>query len=348
MKILGEKYISGIYAKVVIFSMIIHISYIFIFGFLSLMLPMYYNIFSVFFYIMMLFAIKKGFYRFGVTAVHAEVSLFVIVCTLTGAAGVNMKMYLLAIASLVYFCPYRHKSIPYIFSIAEIILYVILELFEQFYAAAPAMRDAAVIFLKLYNACVVFGIMLVSAFLSDVSAAVTRKRLTDENKALTKLANYDQLTGLQSRYLFLKRVETNKEKYAMTVCIGDIDDFKVINDTYGHIYGDYVLQKIAEIMRGFFESEKADICRWGGEEILLTVYDIPFEEVYDKIEQLRKTISEYDFCYENVTSKVTMTFGMYQRNAEEKVIDLIEKADRLLYKGKTKGKNVVVKKELSR
>lgn len=43
-----------------------------------------------------------------------------------------------------------------------------------------------------------------------------------------------------------------------------------------------------------------------------------------------------------------MTFGMYQRNAEEKVIDLIEKADRLLYKGKTKGKNVVVKKELSR
>ena len=101
-------------------------------------------------------------------------------------------------------------------------------------------------------------------------------------------------------------------------------------------------------MREFFESEKVDICRWGGEEILLTVYDIPFEEAYDKIEQLRKTISEYDFCYENVTSKVTMTFGMYQRNAEEKVIDLIEKADRLLYKGKTKGKNVVVKKELSR
>ena len=346
MRISSKNYIKGIYVKVVVMAMAVHVSYIFIFGFLSMLLPMHYNIFSVFFYIMMLFAVKKGFYRFGVTAVHAEVSLFVLVCTLTGAAGVNMKMYLLAMASIVYFCPYRHKSIPYIFAVGEIMLYIFLELFEQFYAPAPAINGAAVMFLKLYNVSVVFGIILVSAFLSDVSASVTRKRLTDENRELSRLANYDQLTGLQSRHLFLKRMEENSGNTDMTICIGDIDDFKTINDTYGHVYGDYVLQKISEIMKKVMDSDRVDICRWGGEEFLLMFYNIPFRDAYDKTENLRKTISEYNFCFEGKSVNVTMTFGIYNKTDKEEMRELFKKVDKLLYKGKMKGKNTVEKKVL--
>ena len=346
MKISSKNYIKGIYAKVVIMAMAVHVSYIFIFGSLSMLLPMHYNIFSVIFYVMMLFAVKKGSYRFGVTAVHAEVSLFVLVCTLTGAAGVNMKMYLLAMASIVYFCPYRHKSIPYIFAVDEIILYIFLELFEQFYAPAPAIHGAAVIFLKLYNICIVFGVILGSAFLSDVSASVTRKRLTDENRALSRLANYDQLTGLQSRHLFMKHMEKNSGNTDMTICIGDIDDFKAINDTYGHVYGDYVLQKISEIMKEVLDSDRVDICRWGGEEFLLMFYNIPFQDAYDKTENLRKTISEYNFCFEEKSVHVTMTFGIYNKMGNEEIQSLLNKVDQLLYKGKMKGKNTVVKKVL--
>lgn len=344
MSIIKENYIKGIYKKIVLFVMLIHISYLFIFGSLSLTVPVFYDIFSVCFYIFMMTAVNKGYYRFAVMAVHAEVAAFAIVCTLTGVAGMNMKLYLVAMASIVYFCPYRHKWVPYVFAVCEICLFVLLELYEQFYAGALALSTAAVMFLKLYNVLICFGAILVSAFLTDVSANVTRKRLTDENRALTRLANYDQLTGLQSRHLFMKRVDGSTEA-EMTICIGDIDDFKTINDTYGHLCGDYVLQKLAEIMRGTFDSGNVDICRWGGEEFLLMFRDISFAEAYERVETLRKLIEEYNFQFENSAINVTMTFGMYKKTGDEEIRELLKKADTLLYKGKLGGKNIVIKKE---
>ncbi len=340
-----KDYIKGIYKKIVVFTMIIHISYIFIFGFLSLTIPAYYNIFSIAFYCFMMWAVNKGHYRFSVTAVHAEVTLFAMVCTLSGAADINTKLYLVAMASIVYFCPYRHKFVPYVFAFFEIAVYILLEMYEHLYITTPAIESSAAVALKIYNACICFGMMLVSAFLTDVSAAVTRKRLADENRALTKLANYDQLTGLQSRHLFLKRVDGSNRESEMTICIGDIDDFKSINDTYGHLYGDYVLQKIAEIMRGVFDTEHVDICRWGGEEFLLMLYDVSFHEAYEKIENLRKIISEYKFCFENTSINVTMTFGMYKKTGDDEIRELLKKADQLLYKGKLDGKNIVIKND---
>lgn len=344
MNRLKENYIKGIYKKIVVFLTLIHISYLFIFSSLSLTAPAIYDIFSICFYIFMMVAVSKGCYRFAVMAVHIEVALFATVCTLAGLAGMNMKLYLIAMASIVYFCPYRHKWVPYVFAIGEIGLYVLLELYEHFCVDALALQGMTALFLKLYNACVCFGAILVSAFLTDVSASVTRKRLTDENRALTRLANYDQLTGLQSRHLFLKRVGGSRSEAEMVICIGDIDDFKNINDTYGHIFGDYVLQKIAEIMRRVFDTDHVDICRWGGEEFLLMFYNISFQEAYEKAEELRKTVSEYKFCFENKSINVTMTFGMYKKTGDEEIKELLEEADKLLYQGKLDGKNIVVKK----
>jgi diguanylate cyclase (GGDEF)-like protein len=310
------------------------------------MLPsVLYNTGSVIFYLVLLCVIhKKRPYRIAVTVVHLEVSVFVVFSTMMGGAGLGFSTYMLAMASLVYFCPFKHKRIPYLFSIGELLVYMLLTVFtnKYFFPSALIQGDAKLA-LNIYNACICFMIILLSAYLSDASAAVSRERLTNENKRLNRIANYDRLTGLQSRYMFLKRLKSYGEDKQMAMCIGDIDDFKHINDTYGHVCGDYVLQHIAEIMRKNFNLNEVDICRWGGEEFVFLFHNNSFNEAYAKVEELRKKIEEFSFEFENTRIDVTMTFGLADGEGRAINTALLEKADKMLYKGKKNGKNTVVK-----
>lgn len=339
------KNVKKVYMQVVLFAMIIHITYIAIYAYLSVPFLMMYNIGSVIFYIAMMFCVNKEMYRLGVTAVHAEVSLFVAVGVFNGAAGTGMGMYLLAMASMVYFCPYKHKSIPYLFSIGEMLLYAVLRYCSDTYMHPYTIQGIESTILHIYNAFGSFLAILLAAFFSDASAAVTKKKLTDANRELRNIANYDYLTGLQSRRLFMSKIEKRKrrnENGEVTICIGDIDDFKKINDTYGHNCGDYVLQRIAELMRQSVDLKNVDICRWGGEEFLFLFHEDTFSDARECIEKLREKIACHEFIHENKTISVTMTFGMVTRGGGEFDFDMLDKADEMLYDGKHRGKNVVI------
>ena len=124
----------------------------------------------------------------------------------------------------------------------------------------------------------------------------------------------------------MERIKDSEDNKSVVICIGDIDDFKKINDTYGHLCGDYVLQNISEIMRKSLGLENDDI-----------------DSAFVKVENLRKTIENKNFVYENNNIYVTMTFGIIERDSGKVDDVLLESADKLLYRGKINGKNVVVK-----
>ena len=88
-----------------------------------------------------------------------------------------------------------------------------------------------------------------------------------------------------------------------------------INDTYGHLCGDYVLQNISEIMRKSLGLENIDICRWGGEEFVFMFCNDDIDSAFVKVENLRKTIENKNFVYENNNIYVTMTFGIIERDS---------------------------------
>ena len=122
--------------------------------------------------------------------------------------------------------------------------------------------------------------------------------------------------------------------------IGDIDDFKKVNDTYGHNIGDDVLVNVAEIITSQIP-EDAYVCRWGGEEILILIHD-PAQTAVSIAEKIRNKIAESITQTEDIPIHITMTFGIAEYIPGLSITKLISVADDNLYKGKKDGKNRVV------
>jgi diguanylate cyclase (GGDEF)-like protein len=122
----------------------------------------------------------------------------------------------------------------------------------------------------------------------------------------------------------------------------DIDDFKGINDSYGHECGDYVLHRIADMFREITRPQDLT-SRWGGEEFLIFLPDISSGSAIDLAERLRVEIGSQAFSYNDNTFTVTMSFGVSDHFFGETGPDgCIREADRNLYEAKRRGKNRVV------
>lgn len=173
------------------------------------------------------------------------------------------------------------------------------------------------------------------------------------NESLSKLITMDPLTELYNRracraklakrlqaQMQYKKDKRNVEQTDLTVVIGDIDFFKVVNDTYGHECGDIVLKKVADTLKAGV-AEHGFVSRWGGEEFLL-VLDLPMEAAYHQVEQILMTIREIPFQYKETTFGVTMTFGMKEYEENMEMDELIRLADECLYEGKDSGRNRII------
>lgn len=170
--------------------------------------------------------------------------------------------------------------------------------------------------------------------------------LFDLRKKLEQAAITDPLTTLMNRRGMLERLEqevSRLKRRGLSGCIilSDIDNFKSINDTLGHDYGDYVLESVANIMLKSLRKEDL-VSRWGGEEFLIFLSDTDIDNGFNIIDKLRESISSYSFEFQGVTKTVTMTFGLTLYNVEQTIDQNIKVADELLYSGKTSGKNRVV------
>lgn len=143
-------------------------------------------------------------------------------------------------------------------------------------------------------------------------------------------ATFDSLTNLYTRHAFS---EVNMDKIQSGVCLMiDIDDFKFVNDIYGHLEGDAVLRGIADIIsQGIRKNDYA--IRWGGEEFLVLLIDIGAEIGIERAESLRQVVADTDFD----GIKVTISIGLSPLNSAYQ--SCIEMADKGLYRAKADGKN---------
>ena len=166
----------------------------------------------------------------------------------------------------------------------------------------------------------------------------TEKDFVSVLDGLTGLYNRRQLEiGLEQEYNRTKRHPSD-----FSLAILDIDYFKKVNDTFGHQYGDYVLKTVADLMKQSFR--KTDLLyRYGGEELVVIMPETNIEGAIIPLQRLRRLIEEYDFDYNGVKTKVTVSMGLtmnYQSIASTS--DMIRTADEALYKAKESGRNRVV------
>jgi len=162
----------------------------------------------------------------------------------------------------------------------------------------------------------------------------------------------DPLTKLYNRRFGMKRFQeilslASREEKPVVVAMMDIDNFKRINDTYGHLAGDYVLKNLAAIVKSHLRDVDL-VVRYGGEEILVVLYNTDRDNGYKALDRIRKGIEEFTFEFEGQVIPVTVSIGCYPVSAEElklgrfSIESFIEKADEALYKAKKTGKNKVV------
>lgn len=166
-------------------------------------------------------------------------------------------------------------------------------------------------------------------------------KLADAKAKFEKQAMYDSLTNIHNRRYFFTSGEaiflkTVRKKLPVAVCMMDIDNFKIINDTYGHTVGDEVIINVTETINRHLR--KSDLfARYGGEEFCVLLEDISKEHVVELFEKIRTELEK-----NNLTHKVkfTLSFGIAYGEFDS-LQEAITLADTALYKSKENGKNQV-------
>ena len=157
----------------------------------------------------------------------------------------------------------------------------------------------------------------------------------------------DGLTGLYNRRQFEIGFEqeynrTKRHPSDFSLALLDIDFFKKVNDNYGHQYGDYVLKTIADLMKQSFR--KTDLLyRYGGEELVIIMPETNIEGAQIPVQRLRRMVEDYDFNYNGVKSKVTVSIGLTMNHQNfSSAAEILKSADEALYRAKESGRNRVV------
>lgn len=177
-----------------------------------------------------------------------------------------------------------------------------------------------------------------------VRSALDAQAQKDKEELLRKLAETDSLTKVANR-LKLDKVLLEKHQEAAR-CTGksygilliDIDYFKRVNDVFGHLSGDKVLEEIAQIITSTMREEDS-VGRWGGEEFLVICTTIDKEALLDLAERLRMTIAAHHFV---INSAVTISIGAATYSSRDSVESILHRADKALYQAKGNGRNAVV------
>lgn len=162
------------------------------------------------------------------------------------------------------------------------------------------------------------------------------------SKELVRLSTTDHLSGAYNRAKFDYELEhwvvkSKVENMPLSLMMLDFDDFKKVNDTYGHLIGDNVIiETSAIIMNSIRETDI--FARWGGEEFVLLLPNTNKVHAVEMIERLRKSIEGHAFME---VVRVTCSFGVAQLTSEDDIKSLLQKADKMLYKAKHAGKNSV-------
>lgn len=168
-------------------------------------------------------------------------------------------------------------------------------------------------------------------------------------ESLVHRASIDTLTGIFNRQHFMSLASkeiayARRHQQAVGIIMIDIDNFKRINDNYGHLIGDFILAQVSSVIS---EGKRAEdlFGRYGGEEfIILPRGKIDKENVFNQCEHIRKAVEKFEFCHAEACLRLTISIGFHLSRPDNGKVEsllngLIDKADHALYLSKEKGKN---------
>lgn len=171
-------------------------------------------------------------------------------------------------------------------------------------------------------------------------------RLQNELAETSEMVRHDQLTGALNRKGLeetLDRELARAKRRQMPICISllDVDNFKALNDTYGHQTGDDALVHLARVIRETMRPHDT-LARYGGEEFLIILPDTSLPDAVSALTRLQRELTKRFFMYKNEKLLITFSAGVTAFHADEQRNDAIARADAAMYQAKKAGKNRVV------
>ena len=169
------------------------------------------------------------------------------------------------------------------------------------------------------------------------------RKVQERTESLSQLANTDQLTQIKNRRAILETLEYEIQKFkrqprSLCVLMLDIDHFKVVNDTFGHLEGDIVLTRVAQIIAHACRQTDS-VGRYGGEEFLVVLPDTSLGDGKDLAERIRTAVSS---CVSKGGDAITCSIGVATLLPGEGLLEIIKAADDRVYAAKNQGRNRVV------
>ncbi|SHK52908.1 diguanylate cyclase (GGDEF) domain-containing protein [Clostridium cavendishii DSM 21758] len=192
-------------------------------------------------------------------------------------------------------------------------------------------------FKNLFIIVLIVFLITLSLVLKRLFSEMRKRKLSEER--LEEMVKVDYLTKAHAKgygYSLLKSLIYSKEEFYMAVI--DVDNFKSINDNYGHVFGDKILKTISNKIKRII-GENDFLIRFGGEEFILVIRNKSEIEAFNLIEDCRRTIEEVSLKNDDGNEvKITVSIG-FSKYTNEELDEFIIKVDKLLYKAKSSGKN---------
>ena len=284
-------------------------------------------------------------FPFWVVTEHIQILIIATFGVINMGWQYGFQLVLLLGIALNYFAPYNRRIKAFFLPLAELLLYIYLYL--NYASAAPTFALPLVLVYIIHG-----SIMLGSCFLiiyatqkADLFTLINNVKASHLTEKLLSMATCDELTRLHNRRSMQEILDnmwslylTEERHFYIVIC--DIDNFKHINDTYGHAGGDIILKNLADSLQHSFRRSDF-VSRWGGDEFLIAVPDIESPAaVFELVERVRLSVAQKPFCLGGHTVDVTMTFGIASCAGKLDLREVIMRADEQLYRGKNTGRNI--------
>jgi len=320
-----------------IIYLLLHVIYLVLFLIAQLYVMVYVTTAIVGVYALFFLLIKyKKYYPYALCCGN-EFFAFIIFSSLMLGFSTGFHLYLIGFCVVSFFTSYFKKNDnikPSLIWVGlSLVIYLTIFFICEFVPPYYAIDKWLEISLFTIHAIIAFG--LVAAFLT----VFIKYAYSLEHKIINE-SRTDELTQISNRYGLYDYFDKEKDKEDKVLALFDIDDFKNINDTYGHVAGDIVLKRIAQIALQVLDD--AFVCRYGGEEFVIVLSDSKQNPFFDYLEAFRKTVAKEVFEFGGKNFSVTITIGAAKYVENIKLVKWVELADEKMYNGKNTGKNKTV------
>ena len=325
----------------------VHILLLLLFLYLQIWGVSVLNILSVVFYVFLI--LKKDFSSRAIVATYFEIIIFAFLATIMLGRQAGFLLYIVGMISVVFYLAYSHGNRRFVYQGIGVAMAIAVAASEPLFH--PVFLEYKQKILPYSNRLFVMNLIVTVVTLAVISYLYAQEinymtqEITKMNSELDYKASHDPLTRLMNRYFMGQYLDEIQQDMDKQVVVGmmDIDDFKKLNDTYGHGAGDAALMMLAHMARKHLKLFR--VARWGGEEFLLVGENIEWEKACVAVKVFHTELQKREIQYENHTFTIHVTVGLYSGSTDRNLQQMIGEADRLLYTGKNATKNCIVTKD---